>query len=137
MTDFGKRIVELKNSNLLIKRKDFKILWHLDYYDSPITGIGLYNNKFFYFSLDDCFKRRKSVYKIVELSIEEFKEELYSHEMFRIYVGFHTDYHLPIPQVRAFGFIHPRENWENYYGHNYSIDRQKYSTKEVIGYFVI
>lgn len=74
---------------------ELKMLWYDDYYDGPLSGLALYNNKKVWFNMkenryDNIFHTR--TFNIYELTKEQLEEEEYWHHRFRNEVGHHTDY---------------------------------------------
>lgn len=74
-------------------------LWHVGYYDGPLSGYCLYDSKPCYFK---CFldyhlniqlsKDHSRYFAIVEISDEEFKSAKFNYELFSETVGHHTSY---------------------------------------------
>jgi hypothetical protein len=76
-----------------------RLLWHHNFYDGPLSGICLYQNKEHWFQMVDeiPFKedddyRLGRVFVIVELTPEDIKIESSNHNEFRKFVGTHADY---------------------------------------------
>ena len=136
MTKFGQELLEMKEAGTLLDKGSFKMLWHYSYYDGPMTGIGMVGAQFCYFVMtsDHHWKR---IYAVYSLSLDEFKEELFSHEMFRMYVGLNTDYHFP-GRDRYVGILHPRSEWDKFYKDpSKQNDETNYTDREPLGHFVM
>ena len=137
MTEFGEELVKAKATGKLIRRKEFRKLWHLSYHDGPINGIGILDNQFCFFDAyyEGDFRR---IFACYPLSVEEFKQELYTHELFRIYVGFHTDYHLPDGDGhRKLGYTQKDHDWDKFksMAMTSSHTRNNFIDREPIAYF--
>ena len=76
----------------LIKRKEIKLLWHEGFWDGPYSGMCMYKNEKYWFDIvkDRDFKSR--VFKLIKPTKEQLEKMEYDHELFRKYVGTHTDY---------------------------------------------
>lgn len=76
------------------------LLWWADWYDGELSGFLEYENKKCYFHMVDQLgivsqeqnPQYYRLYAIVPLTEEEFAEESKWHDLFRKYVGWHTDY---------------------------------------------
>lgn len=68
-----------------------KVLYHLNYWDGPISGICLWNNEKQYFEMcnDEYEIRIYNVYDTPPNIIDKIEN---NHILFRKYVGTHTDY---------------------------------------------
>lgn len=90
-------------------------LFHLNYYDGPLSGIVVRNNHYFYvqpiYSEDRCW------WAAWELTPEETQTVLAEHELFEKYVGLHTTYtkNSQGKYVRDLNTVKPQESWEKYY----------------------
>tara|TARA_R110002096_G_scaffold356726_2_gene549969 strand:- start:5 stop:418 length:414 start_codon:yes stop_codon:yes gene_type:complete len=136
MTEFGEKLLGLKEAEQpLLKRKDIKYLWHLSYYDGPISGVGMIGDEFCYFNMiHDCHFRR--IFAVYHLSLDEFKDELLRHEMFRIHVGFHTDYHISgNNDQREVGLLQPGSEWKKFYDTKSDAKSTDYTDRVPVAYF--
>lgn len=93
-------------------------LYHMGYYDGPLTGIAFHRGrgKFFYVKCHDPDNR--GLWYGWMLSPEEFHEINWFHNLFCRYVGTHTNYRWDVDQdrwVRDLGKLRPHEEWKNYY----------------------
>lgn len=79
-------------------------LWHSNYWDGPLSGVCEYKNKKCWFDCvdemsldfldeygDEDFDRVR-IFVVLELSHKEYKKLAKSHNLFRRYIGTHTDY---------------------------------------------
>lgn len=71
--------------------KQFNILWHINYWDGPLSGIVEWRSKKYYFALakgrDD-----KRIFGMYKLTTEETAEFSQQHKEFEDMVGTHTNY---------------------------------------------
>src|SRR5690348_2900954 len=90
--------------------KDVRLLWHTSYFDVPLNGVCLYNEK-------KCFFRKitEDVYVVTSLSDRELQALEDDHELFCQHVGDHTDYVYVDGKSQRPGQVKPREQWMNYY----------------------
>ena len=93
---------ELKNAKNIsnipqINFNDLKLLWHEEFWDGPINGILLYQNKKCWFEMisendgsepDDYYRR----YWIIKLSQKQIEDKEFWHNLFREKVGNNADY---------------------------------------------
>lgn len=102
LNDLNKDISVLKYIPRLIDKP--QLMWCLDYWDGPLSGICCYNGDEHHFDmvkefvyneededgeLDTCFCR---VYAVIKLTNIQRAIEIYNHKVFQKYVGHHTDY---------------------------------------------
>lgn len=93
MTAYGEAIVKYKATGKLLPKKAIRLLWHSDYYDGPISGVALYDYKFYYYLIE--YEDRLTsprIYAGYKLTTEQFKDLLLKHELWRIIGGHHCDY---------------------------------------------
>lgn len=135
MTEFGQELMKIKENGTLLDKGAFNMMWHMSYYDGPITGIGMLGAQFCYFKMtSDHYCKR--IYAVYPLALAEFKEELFVHEMFRMYVGLNTDYHFPGEGRRA-GDLHPRSEWDKCFKGPHKRNHEiTYESREPVGHFV-
>ncbi len=113
-------------------QRTIKLLWHSGYWDGPISGVCEIDDKKYWFdqipgesgelwikyvddpmATDDDYKYEYDItrfYKIYELPEEVMSNVVFNHELFRKYVGHHTDY---VNNSRQIG-MHPECDWEKY-----------------------
>ena len=98
--------IRLKNGELLDipmdelftedDRPDLKMLWHVDYYDGPLSGIAEYQGERVWFAIVQLHDEEPLVpecmFGLYRLTSEELNFEEVSHQRFRDLVGSHTDY---------------------------------------------
>ena len=100
-----------------------QFLWHDSYYDGPLSGICIYNDKEHWFKMVKEFDYKEEedgkmetflgrVYVIAELPKQQFAIMKYAHELFRKYVGTHTDYNED--NKRSSGCLE-QSSWNKYY----------------------
>src|ERR1017187_10939146 len=88
-----------------LDRKDLRLLWYADFWDGPINGLCICDEKKSWFEMvaeneddfPDVMQRR---FLVFELSPEQLVEEEYWHELFRQKVGTHCDFEEPHPEVK-------------------------------------
>lgn len=91
-------IIDTKDISRLsqIDRNDLRFLWYANWWDGPISGMLIYQNKKCWFELisenenafpDEYYRR----YLIIELSVSQIEEEEYWHALFVKQVGEHMD----------------------------------------------
>lgn len=120
-----------------IDRDDVRLLWHVDYWDSPRSGILLYQGKPCWFQVvaenkdDDASWYRR--FAVLTLSAEQLAEEQRWHELFRECVGGHTDY--DEHGKRPLGSVQPRERAEEFYTAYRQRTPPDFSKCEVLGWF--
>lgn len=120
-----------------IPRSAVRLLWHLDYYDGPMSGMLRYRDEELWFSTvteardfrSPWFRR----YAIVRLTPEELAEVRSQHELFRRCVGTHTDY--DENGTREVGALRPREMWEEFYDQAKGRPHRAYDRNECVGWF--
>ena len=74
-----------------LRSKHFRVLYHLNYYDGPISGVCLWNGETHYFECrdPDSMSRTYIVYKTPSTDMDIISK---NHELFSKYVGTHTEY---------------------------------------------
>ena len=108
-----------------------QILWHSDYYDGPLTGVATLDGAQWYWfhcveddwkpcknKADDscvsdceeyqgagmcCYGDRKSLFVVAKMDDEQISVERDNHDLFRKWVGHHTDYGPACGQVKQRG----------------------------------
>lgn len=111
-----------------ITRADVTYLYHLAYWDGPLSGACLWRGERFRFECvadelvptggrdEDGDPEYDSVrtFHLVRLTPEEWAAEDERHALFREHVGTHTDYD-PVTQRRAVGAVKPEAEWAKFY----------------------
>jgi hypothetical protein len=121
-----------------IDRADVRLLWHVDFWDGPRSGMLVYRGEECWFQVvaeskdDDTAWYRRFV--VLRLSPEQHAEECRWHELFRSKVGVHTDYEAP-EQRPAVGYLWPREWWHEFYYAYRQRTPPDFSANEVLGWF--
>jgi hypothetical protein len=147
--NLGKAIV--RNQFSLSKISHPQFLWHCDYWDGPLSGICVHQDKRYWFHVvdeidvavnvkteqtlhrDDYETCRIFLYSLVELTEEELKKEEYWHDLFEQHVGTHTNYD---ENNRRIGKVKPQENWNIFYEKaKAEHDARTYDENKVIAYF--
>ncbi len=132
--------------------KDIKLCWHNDYWDGPINGILNYKGNMCHFKLCDNVKftcltkdhesydpntdnleqiqdRRFLVFKLTDAQIAE---ENKWHELFKEYVGTHTDYdefgHLN-------GMLLDKSSWSRFYDEYVNRIPMSFKNEQIIGWY--
>lgn len=90
-------------------------LYHLNYYDGPLSGIIKVGDHHFYVS--SIYGEERKWWAAWELTEEELTKEQERHKLFQQYVGTHTDYHQDENEdwIRDVGTCKPRESCDIYY----------------------
>ena len=151
-----------------IVKPNFKLLYYLNYYDGPITGmveININNIKnIYWFSKcdeqinynEDEFTDNDEIelypylnpedvdetdnspewyrrYTIHELTIEDINEEIKDHDIFRFYVGLHTDY--DDNGNRLTYHMNSNHNYKEYLNQCKNNKLKNYKNNNIIGWF--
>jgi len=83
----------------VLLHEDIFPLYHLNYYDGPLSGVCVYQGKECFFDkIDD--QRQRYDYKIFETSEKEIKYINMWHRIFQLNVGLHSDYFFDIERNR-------------------------------------
>ena len=130
--------------------EDIQMMWHLNYWDGPISGIAKYKDHLYYFSQCDENEDRKEDgsedddsknddvrdwyrrYLVYELSKEELDDEVYWHDLFRKHVGTHTDYD---EDGKRTGHVLPSSEKDKFYDRYKARGPQYYTDNKVVGWF--
>lgn len=90
-------------------------LFHLNYYDGPLSGVFKFRNKNFYGKA--VYPDERTYWAVFELTEQEEKDIFFRHEQFRKHVGNHTTYYKNYEDewVRVVGSCHPQGQWEKFY----------------------
>lgn len=125
------------NPHFHLPQLSINVLWHLAYWDGPFNGICEYNGRKYYFDNID-----RPIYGVYELSDQDIHHEVYLHELFRTYVGHHTDYLLDTTTNhfrRTLG-QHPNSQWNTYKtladDYRKNIPQKNYTNNNIIGWFI-
>lgn len=104
-----------------------QLVWHSGYWDGPISGVCMYDGKEHWFKMVHEFDYEGEeewesgemeiflgrVFVITELTDEQFTTIKYAHELFRKYVGTHTDY--DESNKRTVGACREQGEWNKFY----------------------
>jgi hypothetical protein len=132
-----------------IDEKDIRPLWHNDYYDGPISGILLYQERIHWFQIFLDLRTDEAQdlidhggiasnhhfgrYLVLQLSEEQIREETYWHELFQQKVGTHTDYNEN--RQRVLGALKPRDLWDEFYEPYKTRKPEDFSDNMIVGWF--
>lgn len=87
--------------------KNVKIMWHIGYYDGPLSGVLFYNNEIHYFKMTEEYGLKPTdpedeesdtdwgwyrKHAIYELSNDDKVRLVTTHALWQAHVGLHTDY---------------------------------------------
>ena len=97
---------------------EIHLLWAVDYWDGPRSGMLVYNKQSYWFEVceepdedsDEPYYRR---FVVVALSAEQMKDEAFWYDLFRQKVGTHTDY--DANGLRVAGTIRPSKMHGEFY----------------------
>ncbi len=117
-----------------VERSEVQLLWHSSFWDSPKSGLCLYQGRKVWFEMGaeadedgtDGYYRR---FLLLELSSEQLADEEYWHELFRQKVGTNCDHGEPAPGLR------PREMWREFYEPYQKRERTDYTRNRALGWF--
>jgi len=91
-------------------------MYHLNYYDGPLSGMINVKGRIFY--VESIYgEEDRQWWAAWELTEEELKCELARHELFKQHVGSHTEYKLNDDEcwVRKDHDLKPEDDWKNFY----------------------
>jgi hypothetical protein len=94
---------------------DIKPLFHLDYYDGPLSGIFKCFDRVFYAKV--VYADDRKYWVAWELTPEQAEIELANHALFQKHVGTHTDYSIDDEGEvsRQIGATRPQAEWDLFY----------------------
>jgi antitoxin (DNA-binding transcriptional repressor) of toxin-antitoxin stability system len=103
-----------------------QILWHVDFWDGPRSGVLLYRDERYWFEVvaendsdgGDWYRR----FAVVRLTAQELAEEQRWEQLFREKVGYNPE-------------LQPRERWHEFYNPYKSRTPLDLSRNEVLGWF--
>jgi hypothetical protein len=118
-----------------IDSKRVQILWHIDYWDGPLSGIASYMGKNYWFEvIDPDAEPRAAILR--SLTDAELAAEQQRHTLFVQNVGNHTDY--DSAGKRSVGALRPSSTWDRYYKSAMATaERPRYDENPVVGWFVL
>jgi hypothetical protein len=121
-----------------IAREDVRLLWHVDFWDGPRSGMLVYHGEECWFQIvaesedaDSDWYRR---FVVLRLTADQHTEEFRWHELFRTNVGVDTDYDEQ-EQRPTTGYLWPREHWHTFYDPYRLRTPPDFSGNEVVGWF--
>lgn len=121
--------------SLKLNWNDIRLLWYGDFWDGPMNGLCIYNDRKCWFEMieesPDSPVDAPRRFIVVNLSAQELADEEHWHDLFRSQVGTHMDVGEPCPEVKPKA-LH-REFYEVY------SQRRKpdYLDRPALGWFVI
>ena len=134
--DFKEDIVE---SLEYYNDSQIDVLWIDDFYDGMLSGICDIKGKkckaemISESSQEKCDWYRK--YIIIELTEQQYKEELYWHNLFLENVGNHWD---NTSEQKAIGnVVHSRDKWDNFYIPYKEKYKPNFNENKVVGWYKI
>jgi len=75
--------------------KNTRIMWHLEYWDGPQSGVLLYNNEIHYFKVQSVGPVNEDWYRkhaVYEVSDDDKIRLTTTHAIWQAHIGLHTDY---------------------------------------------
>ena len=93
---------------------DVLALWHCGFFDAPLSGICLFEERICWFEIDGD-PHDNADYLLYDLTDAEARHELTSHLLFERYVGLHTCNHASLDGKRQHGAVRPQASWDQFY----------------------
>ncbi len=126
----------LQSSNQVrkIDRADVRPLWYMDFWDGPINGLCLWNNRKYWFEFIVDEDGNEAIdgprrFLMKELAPQQLEDEERWHELFRQKVGTHCDFEEARPGVK------PKELHHEFYEAFQGRPRPDYSKNPVVAWF--
>lgn len=103
----------------MINDDKIKLLYHSGYWDGPLSGVCLYQGERLWFNCvhdyhdkteDDKYLDMR-IYALYRLTVEEWEQEDYWHELFEKHVGTHTSY----KEGSRSGSVNKQSDWNHFY----------------------
>jgi hypothetical protein len=131
-----------------INASELRIMWHCGYYDGPLDGVIQFRNKAHWFFIlhddyvaqirvDDEEAKWQDLYQrflLIELSQEQFQEEKYWNELFRVNVGTYWDYDENGKRKKD-GYFKPKTQHKLFYDAAKKRLPCDYSNNKIVGWF--
>lgn len=131
-----------------IDEHQLRIMWHCSWYDGPLSGVIAYKNKPYWFEIviqDDEFRTYTDEdgvewrewyrrYLLLELSEEQYQEELYWNSLLREKVGAYWDYDEDGNRKRD-GSFKPREMHSEFYDAAKHRKPRDFTNNTIAGWF--
>lgn len=112
-----------------------KLIYHIDYWDGPLSGVCEINGRRLMFKCIHDYHDVPNwrIFKVFDLTPEEWADEDYRHKLFVENVGSHTSY--DSNDSRIFEPTQPQTQWDVYHKESKKIKTPNYDSKEILGYF--
>lgn len=97
------------------KEEEITPLWHLSYYDGPLSGIVVCRGRNFY--VKHVYEEDRMWWAAWDLTPDEWARESARHKLFEEHVGTHTNYseNADGEWTRKIGTTKPQSEWDNFY----------------------
>jgi hypothetical protein len=117
-----------------VDRDEVRLLWHVSYWDGPLTGLALYAGQKCWFQVVDP-EAETRVAVLRSLTKDQLAGEEEDHRLFQEHVGMNTDY--DSSGNREVGHLRPVETRQVYYSAATGAEasRQSYGANPIIGWF--
>lgn len=98
-----------------VEEDDIIPLWHLDYYDGPLSGVVGCKGRYFY--VRHCYYLDRHWWVAWALTEDEWARARANHDAFEEHVGDHTSYRLDDEGVwkACSGNVKPDTHWDKFY----------------------
>jgi hypothetical protein len=102
-----------------------RMLWHISYWDGPLSGLCLYEGRMHWFQIKGDLEpdQEKREFEIIALTDEQIRAEEEHHALWVKYVGSHCDY--DENNQRAIGNLRPKSLF-----HDFSLRRSPSSNNK-------
>jgi len=121
-----------------VERTALRLVYAADYYDSPISGLLVYQDTICWFEADPHFPDDDDrVYMIIVLSPEQREQEEQWHALFQEKVGRHWDYDDQGKSIVTIIRMAPQETHHEFYDQYNARPPRDLSPNEVLGWFTM
>jgi len=118
-----------------LKYEEVTPVFHLDYYDGPLSGIVIFGGHHFY--VESIYFEDKCWWASWELTPQELQTALENNRIFEENVGSHTRYFRDEEGdlQRDLSLVKPQETWGNYYKNDQvpKVDYNAVKEREIFG----
>jgi hypothetical protein len=117
-----------------IERDAVRLLWHVDYWDGPLSGVCILRGTRHWFQMldeDEVLTQRRFV--VLRLSAAQLADEEEIHARFERYVGTHTTYD---DAGRRAGSARDRSDWSRFYDWYKQRAPRDYSRNEAVAWWI-